>query len=82
MSREKQSEIINDISGNLQIEYEHIFTVDRWEEECHGYHQFEDVSTISVRIIKVTLLYNDLEIDITDRLKKEEIKDLECELMP
>ena len=78
----KQSEIVNDIVGNMEIEYEHIFKVDRWEEECHGYHQFEDVTTIRVTIRKVVLRYNDLEIDITNRLKKDEIKDLECELMP
>jgi hypothetical protein len=78
----KQTEIVNDVVGSMEIEYEHIYTVDSWEEECHGYHQFEDITTIKVIIRKVILKYNDLEIDITDRLKKDELKDLECELMP
>jgi hypothetical protein len=82
MSKQVQSEVVNDCVGNLNIEYNHYFTVDSWEEECHGIHQFEDIDTVKVEIIRVCVLYNDLEIDITNRLKKEEIKDLECELMP
>lgn len=82
MSKQVQSEVVNDVVGQLHIEYTHNFTVDRWEEECHGYHQFEDVTTVSVMITRVAFVYNDLEIDITDRLRKSEIKDLECELMP
>ena len=82
MSKEIQSEVVTDVVGELHIEYTHNFTIDRWQEECHGYHEFEDATTVSVSIIRVLLVYNDLEIDITDRLRKEEIKDLECELMP
>jgi hypothetical protein len=82
MSKQVHSEVVNDVVGELHIEYNHNYTIDRWEEECHGYHQFEDATTVSVKIIRVVLVYNDLEIDITDRLRKEEIKDLECELMP
>jgi hypothetical protein len=82
MSRNVQTEIVNDIMGNIDIEYEHNFVLDRWTEECHGYHQFEDATTVSVKVLKVILRYNDLEIDITDRLKKDEIKDIEYELMP
>ena len=83
MSRnDEQCEVVNDLIGELQIEYNHYFKVDRWEEECHGYHQFEDVTTTRVEILKVVLKYNDLEIDLTDRLKKDEIKELEYELMP
>lgn len=82
MSKQIQSEIVNDAMGSLDIEYQHNFKTDRWTEECHGYHEFEDVTTVSVQVLKVILRYNDLEIDITSRLKKEEIKDLEYELMP
>ncbi len=82
MASNRQHELINDVSGTLDIEYDHYFRVDTRTEECHGYHQFEDVETLGVKVNRVILKYNDLEIDITDRLTKDEIKDIECELMP
>lgn len=82
MKNNRRSEVISDVSGQLKIDYNHYYEVDRRVEECHGYHEFEDVTTIGVEIISVMLIYNDLEIDITKKLSREEIKDLEYELMP
>lgn len=42
-------------------------------EECHGLHTFIDQEVISDDILKVTLKVNGSEIDITDRLTKEEL---------
>lgn len=49
------------------------------EEECHGFHTFVDQEIISEDVIKVTLKVNGNEIDITDRLTKEELKMLYIE---
>lgn len=48
-------------------------------EECHGLHTFIDQEVISEDILKVTLKVNGSEIDITNRLTKEELKLLHIE---
>jgi hypothetical protein len=80
MSREVQSEMQIDYVGNIMIEYMHEYTVDRWEEEGHGFHQFEDVETKSISIHRVCIDFEGVNIDITSRLTKEEKKDIESQL--
>jgi hypothetical protein len=43
-------------------------------EECHGFHTFIDQEIISEEVISVILKVNGSEIDITNRLTKEELK--------
>lgn len=43
-------------------------------EECHGEHTFIDQEVISEDVITVKLKVNGSEIDITNRLTKEELK--------
>ncbi len=50
-------------------------------EECHGYHYFDD-SSFEVEIQKVYIEVAGKRIDITDRLRAEEIKVIEQTLEP
>ncbi len=77
MSRQVQTETQLDYVGNIGVEYIHEYSIDRWEEEGHGFHQFEDVETKSITIQRVFVEYEGWNVDITDRLTKEEKKDLE-----
>jgi len=80
MAREVIHENQLDYVGNLIIEYAHSYLVDRYEEEGHGFHQFEDIETKSKDIHKVSIELEGCIIDITSRLTKDEIKDLESQL--
>lgn len=50
-------------------------------EECHGNHYFDD-STYEVNVNKVYLDFAGVRIDITDRLRAEEIKAIEDNIEP
>jgi hypothetical protein len=50
-------------------------------EECHGYHYFDD-SDVEVNITRVYIDVAGVQIDITDRLRAEEIKAIEDTLEP
>lgn len=77
MSKELQSEVVTEYCGELKICYTHEYHVDRWEEECHGIHSFEDIDTKNIIIGSVSICLEDIEIDITSRLTKSELKELE-----
>lgn len=48
--------------------------VEKRIEEGHGYHSFIDIREVKNDVIKVTIKAKDKEIDITDRLTKQELK--------
>jgi len=50
-------------------------------EECHGLHSFDDTS-VDVEVKKVYIEVGGVIIDITDRLRAEEIKAIEDSLEP
>ena len=50
-------------------------------EECHGYHYFDD-STIECNLTKVYIDIAGVQIDITDRLTKEERAKIENSIEP
>lgn len=50
-------------------------------EECHGLHSFDDTS-VEVELKKVYIEVGGVIIDITDRLRAEEIKAIEDSLEP
>jgi hypothetical protein len=50
-------------------------------EECHGYHYFDD-SEVEVNVTRVYIEVAGVQIDITDRLRAEEIKAIEDTLEP
>ena len=50
------------------------FEVENRIEEGHGYHSFIDSREVKNDVVKVTIKARDKEIDITDRLTKEELK--------
>lgn len=50
-------------------------------EECHGNHYFDD-STYEVNVTKVYIEVAGVQIDITDRLRAEEIKAIEDNIEP
>jgi hypothetical protein len=50
-------------------------------EECHGNHYFED-SSYEVNVTKVYIEIAGVQIDITDRLRAEEIKAIEDNIEP
>ena len=50
-------------------------------EECHGNHYFDD-SSYEVNITKVYIEIAGVQIDITDRLRAEEIKAIEDNIEP
>jgi hypothetical protein len=50
-------------------------------EECHGNHYFDD-SSYEVNVTKVYIEIAGVQIDITDRLRAEEIKAIEDNIEP
>ncbi len=50
-------------------------------EECHGYHYFDD-SSYEVNLTKVYIEIAGIQIDITDRLTKEERAKIEDNIEP
>lgn len=50
-------------------------------EECHGLHYFDD-SSYEVNLTKVYIEVAGVQIDITDRLRAEEIKAIEDNIEP
>lgn len=80
MSRNIQYERQLDYVGNLVIEFVRGFVSEIREEECHGFHRFDDSETKSIEISSIKIELEGCLIDITSRLTKEEIKDLESQL--
>ena len=66
-----------EIIGNLRIEYTAFYEVDSYEEECHGFHTFTDVDEKSRNINKIYICVEDYELDITNKLTKNELSELE-----
>jgi len=62
--------------GNIRIEYIVVYREESWQEECHGFHNFHDWEELDKRIERVVLELDGFDIDITSRLKKDEINDL------
>lgn len=50
-------------------------------EECHGLHYFDD-SDYEVNLTKIYIEVAGVQIDITDRLRAEEIKAIEDNIEP
>jgi len=79
MSKQVFTEVQNEL-GEFEISYTREYTIDEYDEECHGIHRFTDYETKKLSIGSVILMWGDVEIDITNRLSKDEIKSLEQEL--
>jgi hypothetical protein len=61
--------------ANVQKEVK--YSTDIREEECHGFHTFIDQEELSNKITRVVIKILGKDIDITDRLTKDEIALLE-----
>lgn len=57
----------------VHIEKEATYSSSIREEECHGFHTFIDQDELSNDIKRVTIRVKDNEIDITNRLTKDEL---------
>jgi hypothetical protein len=66
-----------EIIGNLRIEYTAFYEVDADVEECHGFHTMTDVDEVGRNINKIYICIEDYELDITNKLTKKELSDLE-----
>jgi hypothetical protein len=56
--------------AEVQTEYE----IEERVEEGHGYHSFIDSKEVRCDVLKASIKIKDIEIDITNRLTKEELK--------
>jgi len=61
----------------VNVQKEVKYSTDIREEECHGFHTFIDQEELSNEINRVVIKVLGKDIDITDRLTKEEIAILE-----
>ena len=57
----------------VNIERQVKYSTDVRVEECHGFHTFIDQEVLSNEIVRVSIKIKDNEIDITNRLTKEEL---------
>jgi hypothetical protein len=62
--------------GNIRIEYLSRFYEDVRVEEGHGFHTFYDIDEIDKKILAIYLEFDNCEIDITSRLKKDELEEI------
>jgi hypothetical protein len=62
--------------GNTRIEYVVKYREDIREEECHGIHLFYDQEEISKKITGIFLEFDGYEIDLTSRIKKDELDEI------
>jgi hypothetical protein len=60
----------------LNAEIETTYQTDVREEECHGIHTFFDSEIVSCDVVKVLIRTKKVDIDITNRLTKEELEHL------
>ena len=58
----------------LNVDIEKTYKLEERVEECHGLHTFLDSEEISSQIIRVVIKTKDGDIDITNRLTKEELE--------
>lgn len=77
-SKETDYAIYNSL---VEIQKERTYTCSLREEECHGFHTFIDQDVLSEEVVRVILRVNGNNIDITERLTKEELAllKLECD---
>jgi tRNA U54 and U55 pseudouridine synthase Pus10 len=61
----------------VNVQKEVKYSTDIREEECHGFHTFIDQEELSNEINRVVIKILGKEIDITNRLTKDEIALLE-----
>jgi tRNA U54 and U55 pseudouridine synthase Pus10 len=61
----------------VNVQKEVKYSTDIREEECHGFHTFIDQEELFNEINRVVIKVLGKDIDITDRLTKEEIAILE-----
>jgi hypothetical protein len=61
----------------VNVQKEVLYSNDIREEECHGFHTFIDQEELSNEISKVVIKILGKDIDITNRLTKDEIALLE-----
>lgn len=66
-----EHEILNSL---VQIMTQTGYSYSSRVEECHGFHTFIDQEIISEEVTSVVLKVNGNEIDITNRLTKDELK--------
>lgn len=57
----------------VNIERQVKYSTDVRVEECHGFHTFIDQEVVSNEIVRVCIKVKDYEINITNRLTKEEL---------
>jgi hypothetical protein len=61
----------------VNVQKEVKYSTDIREEECHGFHTFIDQEEVSNEINRVVIKVLGKDIDITDRLTKDEMAILE-----
>jgi hypothetical protein len=61
----------------VNVQKEVKYSTDIREEECHGFHTFIDQEELSNEINRVVIKVLGKDIDITDRLTKDEMAILE-----
>jgi len=66
----------------LNVDLETTYKLEERVEECHGLHTFIDSEEISSQIIRVVIKTKDGDIDITNRLTKEEFELLKKPIEP
>ena len=62
--------------GNIRVDYIVRFYEESRTEECHGFHTFYDTEEIDKRIESVFIVLDNIEIDITSRLRKDELSEI------
>lgn len=58
----------------LVADIEETFTSEVRVEECHGEHMFLDTEILSQEIVNLKIVIGHEEIDITNRMTKEELQ--------
>ena len=66
-----------EIIGNLRIEYTTHYEEDSYEVEGHGYHVITDITDKFRKIDAIYICVEDYVLEITNKLTKKEIDELE-----
>ena len=67
--------------GEVKVQYIIKYKVSKQTEECHGFHDMYDEDIIDLKLLRVVLELPNGELDITDRLNKNCINEIENGIM-
>lgn len=59
--------------GEIRVEYILKYREDKYDEECHGFHSMYDVDEIEKKVIYISIVLPNEEIEITKNLKSNQI---------